>query len=95
MPAASLKPAVKLINLASTSNAFCASSSQALTGGLDGVDEVLRLLFVESFLQGFHVVVHGDPSFGSQHTYHNSDRKAIIFSRIIFIYSGAFLQMFL
>ena len=69
--------------------------AQALTGGLDGVDEVLRLLFVESFLQGFHVVVHGDPSFGSQHTYHNSDRKAIIFSRIIFIYSGAFLQMFL
>ena len=69
--------------------------AQTLTGGLDGVDEVLQLLFVESFLQGFHVVVHGDPSFGSQHTYHNSDRKAIIFSRIIFIYSGAFLQMFL
>ena len=60
-----------------------------------GRRKLLRLLFVESFLQGFHVVVHGDPSFGSQHTYHNSDRKAIAFSRIIFIYSGAFLQMFL
>ena len=67
---------------------------QFLSGGFDGVDEVLRLLFVESFLQGFHVVVHGAPSFGSQHTYHNSGRKAITFSRIIFIYSGAFLEMF-
>ena len=60
-----------------------------------GRRKLLRLLFIESFLQGFHVVVHGDPSFGSQHTYHNSGRKAITFSRIIFIYSGAFLQMFL
>ena len=68
--------------------------AQALTGGLDGGDELLRLLFVESFLLSFHVVVHGDPSLGSQHTYHNSGRKAITFSRTIFIYSGAFLEMF-
>ena len=71
------------------------SLTYLFAGGLDSADEPLRRLLVKPFLQGFHVVVHGDPSFGSQHTYHNSGRKAITFSRIIFIYSGAFLQMFL
>jgi hypothetical protein len=37
--------------------------ARALTDGLDGVDELHWLLFVESFLQGFHVVVHCGTSF--------------------------------